>query len=393
MAEHKILVVGGGPVGFLTALGLEQLGARVSLIEAEPAIVNSPRAMVYHWSVLEGLEKLGILDEAKAIGFTKQEFSHWVFQTNERINWSLAALEGSAKHPYNLHLGQNELAAIAARRLAKSPRADLRFGARISDLRQDAAGVTAFVETGGEISEERYDFVIAADGAASTIREKILGLNFFGITHPERFIACNIRYDFRKHGFLLSNLTIDHQHGAIIVRIDDSDLWRFTVMENAALPLEGLTERLDGYFRAYAPDLGDYELVQYSPYRMHQRCADKMRVGRVVLIGDAAHITNPTGGLGLTSGLFDLYHLLEVMEAILHENAPLEALDQYSDARRRMFIERASPQAVANKQLIFHSEPGPLLDINLKRLRRLATEPEAVRQMASFTKSLQTHMK
>jgi len=392
MSDKQVLVVGGGPVGFLTALGLARAGIRVSLVEAEPEIVDSPRAMVYHWSVLEGLDRLGVLDDARKTGFVKQEFSHWVFRTNERINWSLDALDPVTPYPYNLHLGQNELARIAWQHLERLPGTSVRFGTRISGLSQDASGVSVTLQTPQGPVEERYDWVIGADGGGSTVREKLLKLNFFGITHPERFIATNVRHDFRQHGFLLSNLTMDPVYGAIIVRIDDSDLWRITVMEDASLPLDGVPARMDAFYRTYAPGIGDYELVQYSPYRMHQRCADTMRVGRVVLAGDAAHITNPTGGLGLTSGLFDVYHLLEVMTAILLEGASEDHLDTYSDRRRQMFIERASPQAVANKRLIFHAYQDSWLEERLAFLRRLPHEPDVVRQMAGFTKTLETHM-
>lgn len=64
-----VLVVGGGPVGFATALGLARAGVDVALIEAAPVIGDSPRAAVYHWSVLEGLDRLGLLDDVRAAGF------------------------------------------------------------------------------------------------------------------------------------------------------------------------------------------------------------------------------------------------------------------------------------------------------------------------------------
>jgi 3-(3-hydroxy-phenyl)propionate hydroxylase/6-hydroxy-3-succinoylpyridine 3-monooxygenase len=110
-----------------------------------------------------------------------------------------------------------------------------------------------------------------------------------------------------------------------------------------------------------------------------------------VLAGDAAHVTNPTGGLGLTCGFFDSYALYPALAAIVLERAHDEVLDRYSAARRDMFLNRVSPQATLNKQLIFHANGGgQKLEEGLASLRRLATDPEFVFQRLMFTKSLET---
>ncbi len=114
---EDVIIVGGGPVGFINALGLAQAGVRVSVIEAEPQIINSPRAAVYFWSVLEGLGRLGILQEAEAAGVRKQDYTYLVKRTGERVVYSLEILQGRTPYPYNLHLGQHRLADIAMRRL------------------------------------------------------------------------------------------------------------------------------------------------------------------------------------------------------------------------------------------------------------------------------------
>ncbi|WP_417627265.1 FAD-dependent oxidoreductase [Pararhodobacter aggregans] len=393
MGTQHVLVAGGGPAGFITALGLAgRYGIKVTLVEAEPQIVNSPRAMVYHWSVLQGLEDLGILQEAMDRGFTKQDYSFVVHRTDERIHWSLDALESVTKHPYNLHLGQNDLAEIACRRLQTNPLASIRFGTKVTDLVQDDHGVTATLHGPEGTTEERFDWVIGADGGGSTVREKILKMNFFGITWPERFVATNVKLPFEAYGYARANMIMDDVYGAIIAKIDRDDLWRVTFMEDAGLPLDTIRDRIHHFYQAYVPGIerDAYDLVQFSPYRMHQRCTDTMRVGRVVLVGDAAHITNPTGGLGLTSGLFDSYFLTEIMNAIVNEGASHDLLNRYSDERRRIFLEIASPQASRNKQRVFHAYEGAWFDRELTQVRRLATDRDAVLAQATFTRQLQS---
>src|SRR5499427_4824706 len=363
---EDVIIIGGGPVGFISALGLARAGVRVSVIEAEPEIIKSPRAAVYFWSVLEGLGRLGILDAAEAAGVRKQDYTYLVRSTGERIEYSMEVLGGHTPHPYNLHLSQDRLAGIAMRKLQQLSNATVRFGTRLEKLQQDA------------------------DGAGSTVRRQ-LGLSFDGITWPERFVATNVHCDFERHGYARATFVIDGHFGAVIVILSNEGLWRCTYMEDATLPEETFLERLPHVYQTILPDHGSYRLERASPYRMHQRSAERYRVGRVILAGDAAHITNPTGGLGLTSGLLDSYALYPALAAVVLDGADDEVLDRYSTARRDMFVNRVSPQATANKRLVFHANGGGReLEEALKGLRRLATDADFRWQRLMFTRSLET---
>ncbi len=389
MSDDSVLVAGAGPVGLLTALGLARSGVPVTVLESEPAIVNSPRAIVYHWSVLDGLERLGILADVKRIGLPKQDYMYRIFRTGESIRWSLAALADHTAHPYNVHLGQNRLAEVALEHLRTLPRTSVLWNTRVTGLEQDAAGVTVRASTPEGPRELRAGWLVGADGARSAVRQG-LGLEFPGTTWPERFVATNVHYDFERLGLALATLMIDPRYGAIIVKIDASGLWRCTYCEDASLPEEGVLERMPAYFRAILQPGTGYELAQYSPYRMHQRAAERFRLGRVVLAGDAAHVTNPTGGLGLTSGMFDCFVLYEALAAVIHREAGEEVLDRYDEERRRIFWERASPQACENKRLIYHSRDAARLEEDLKTLRRFATDKDFLIERSMFTKRLES---
>ena len=388
--QHSdVLIVGAGPVGVLNALGLARTGLSVTLLDAEQSIGDAPRAMVYHWSVLEGIERLGLLDKAKQVGFTKQDYAWYVYATGEKIELSVGVLDGLVPHPYNLHMGQNRLAGIALDELGRYDNASVRFGTRVTGLVQDDDGVTVSVETAEGTEQLRASYVIGADGAGSVVR-KSLGLGFDGMTWPEVFVATNVRYDFEKYGYARSTLQIDPTYGAIIAKIDDTGLWRVTYAEHPDTPLDRMNDRIPQWYEKLLPGDDEYELVAHRPYRMHQRAASSMRAGRVLLAGDAAHATNPTGGLGLTSGLFDTFVLYDAVAAVVRGTAEDTVLDRYAEERRRTFLEIASPRASANKQFLYHTSDPVRLEEELSKLRAMAADEDLARTNFLFTKQLET---
>jgi len=314
----------------------------------------------------------------------------YVFGTGERISIDMAALAGDTSRPYNVHLGQDKLAEIALSHLRRHSHATVEFGATVTGLTQDDTGVNVHAIANNEARTYRAAWVIGADGARSNVRQA-LGLSFDGITWPERFVATNVRVDFARLGFADATMLIDPKYGCIVARLDNEGLWRCTYCEDASLPEESVLERMPAHFAGILPPADkDYELVQYSPYRMHQRAAERFRVGRVLLAGDAAHVTNPTGGLGLTSGLFDAYVLHEALAAVIKGEIDDSVLDRYSDERKEAFWKFASPPATDAKRLVFHSSDPGVLAEQASFLRQCASDRALARENFLMSKRVET---
>lgn len=387
---HDVIVVGGGPTGFVTALGLAQAGVDVCLIEAEAGINDSPRACVYHWSMLGGLERLGIRKEAERLGYTKDDYLWLVKKTGERLPYDLKVLSSVTPFPYNIQLGQDRLAAICQGRLEAQANAEVHWRTAFTGLAEDAEGITVTAARPAGPIELRARWVIGADGAGSAVR-KALGLSFDGMTWPERFVATNVRHDFESGGYWQSTMVVDDKWGAVIVKITRDGLWRCTYMEDAALPEETYLDRVPEAYRNLLPGTGGYQLVQSSPYKMHQRCAASFRKGRVLLAGDAAHVTNPTGGFGLTTGLFDAFALWPTLALVVLDGADPALLDVWAEERRSIFLDKTSPMACAYKDFVFHAcGGGTKLEAALDGMRRMVSDPDYRLERLMFTKSLET---
>ena len=210
---------------------------------------------------------------------------------------------------------------------------------------------------------------MGADGGRSTVRDA-LGLSFEGYTWPVRLIATNVYYDFERYGFARANFVIDPVHWAVIVKINNDGLWRVTYGEDASLPESRYRERVPEHYAHLLLGGGDYELEATSPFRVHERCADRFRVGRVLLAGDAAHVCNPMGGLGLTSGLLDGMSLGDALAAVILGRADESLLDRYAAERRRVFREVTGPTAAENLRRMSERDPHKKR-LDNERFRRL----------------------
>jgi 3-(3-hydroxy-phenyl)propionate hydroxylase/6-hydroxy-3-succinoylpyridine 3-monooxygenase len=378
MTDDSVIVVGAGTVGLVTALGLARAGIPVRVLEAAPAIPDGARDMVYNWAVLDGLARLGVLPDAERRGLRVTTHAYRVRKTGETIWFDLSALEGVVAHPFNLHVGQGEMTRILLEHLARYPAAEVQWGTSVVGVTQRLDGVTVICEASDGAATYSAGWIVGADGARSIVRRE-LGLGFAGMTWPDRFVAINMRFDFGAMGFAPAAHQIDPVRGAVVAQVDKTGLWRYIYAEHRTLPEESIGERVRQRLCEELPDDADPEIQSFFPYRIHERSADRYRVGRAVLVGDAAHLTNPTRALGMTSGLFDAYALTEALVAVLVDGHDDEILDRYSLVRRRNFLDLASPISADAKEFVFPFHYASGQEVALAELRATAADPVAHR--------------
>jgi 2-polyprenyl-6-methoxyphenol hydroxylase-like FAD-dependent oxidoreductase len=384
MSDHSVVIVGAGTVGLATALGLAQAGARVTVLEAATGPVSAPRDNVYHWSVMPEFDRLGILGEVMANGMISRGWAYRVLRTGETITFEMDLLADELEYPFNVHLAQGAMTAILLANIERLPDTEVAWGTRASAVAQDAAGVTVMAEGPDGARTYRAGWVVGADGASSIVRHE-LGFALAGSTWPERFVASDLRYDFSTLGFRSAGYQVDYEHGAVVARVDESGLWRYIHAESRLLPEHTAAERVAANLASVIPDGSGVQVEQSLPYRIHERSVDRFRSGRMLLVGDAAHLTNPVASCGMTSGLFDSFAAVEALAAVINREATEDVLDHYSSMRRRNFREFASPYSSAVKEFVFSTgDPGRMAD-EVKKYRDIVADPDQAREYVRMT--------
>lgn len=142
--------------------------------------------------------------------------------------------------------------------------------------------------------------------------------------------------------------------------IQDDGLYRVTYGEEPGLSPDELKARMEWKFKTMLPgnpEPDQYKVVNFSPYRMHQRCASRFRVGRILLVADAAHLCNPWGGQGITGGFVDVGGLYDCLAGIFDGKATADILDLYSEKRIEKWKTVIDPVSSENFRRVHDAEP------------------------------------
>jgi len=348
----QVLIAGSGPVGTVAGYYLAQAGVDVIVLEAGATCSEDLRASTFHPPTLEMLDDLGVASDLIAQGLKAPVYQYRNRATGEIFEFDLSELEDISRFPYRLQCEQFKMTRLLSRLIEEHPHGSVEFSSRVAAYEQDDNGVTVFVETPYEIERYRADYVIGADGANSIVR-KWLGIEFEGFTYPEKFLCLSTQWPLEEHFSKLSyvNYVADPNEWVVLLRVPT--LWRVLVPAENSDEDSFLTsdeKKNDVFGRLIGIDQS-VQTEHRTIYRVHQRVAKNYFRNRVVLVGDAAHLNNPLGGLGMNSGIHDAWNLCEKLVAILKEGAdPNELLPRYERQRRTVMQNFVQAQTINNKR-------------------------------------------
>ncbi len=362
MTRDPVIIVGAGPAGLALATSLVLRGVEVVVVESEPKLPLDLRAGTFHPPTLEMLGELGILDDFLAIGIRVPRWQIRGRTEGVIVEWDLSVIADETPYPFRFHCEQFKLTPLLLRRF-EALGGRVRFAHPFLDAVQDEESVTARISApGGAVETIRGRFLVGADGARSAVRQS-MGVAFEGFTWPERFLVVGTEYDLAPHGFTPNAYIADPvDWGAIFKMPGDSPrgLWRILFPTDAELPEEELMDagHIEALLQNFLAKPDPWQVVAKSTYRVHQRVAGDFRAGRMLLVGDAAHINNPLGAFGLNGALHGAFNLAPKLAAAWSDEAPLTLLDRYVRQRRAANIEFVQAQSIHNKHLLEERDPA-----------------------------------
>jgi 3-(3-hydroxy-phenyl)propionate hydroxylase len=351
MNDYEVVVAGAGPVGTVAALILARAGIKVLLLESGAACATDLRASTFHPPTLEIMKALGLSDALHAQGLVAPVYRYHNRRTGAVIGFDLSELADITDYPYRLQCEQWKLTNLATGRLLEHPGAELKFSRRVTGFAQDDDGVTIHIETPTDTETVRAGYLLGCDGSNSIIR-KGLAVEFEGFTYGEKFLCLSTAMPVEAYldNICYVNYMADPEEWLVLLRAPTA--WRVLVPAAEAEP-DGVLLADPKKDRVFAGLLGSdmpVETLHRTIYRVHQRVARQYRFGRVILAGDAAHLNNPLGGMGMNAGIHDVWNLCPKLVEILRNGADDGLIDLYDRQRRTVMGEFIQAQTIRNKR-------------------------------------------
>jgi 3-(3-hydroxy-phenyl)propionate hydroxylase len=388
--NQSVIIVGAGPVGLVTAALLVEHGIPVVVIEACSELPHDLRASTFHPPTLDMLERFGVVAAMIEQGLICRT---WQFRDRKDgviATFELSRLKPDTNHPYRVQCEQWRLGELLYARLKSNPNATIHLGTSASAVRQNAEGVEVDVTVpGGGQDTVLGAFIVGADGIGSVVR-KAMGVNFEGTTIPEIFLTLSTTYDFREAMPDIANIAYLSDPDEWFVLIRTAGLWRALFPVDASLSDAEVTSSVlaEHLLQGAVPRRQPYDVRHRTAYRVHERVASSYVNGRMLIAGDAAHVNNPLGGMGLNGGIHDAFNLSRTLLEVIG-GAPLETLGRYSRQRRQVALDVVQQTTLRNRAILNTREPHARRDY-YDDLRRIVADPVKHRDYVMRTSMIQS---
>ncbi len=332
-AHHPVVVVGAGPVGLVAALDLAAKGHRTVIVERKDNLSDGSRAICWAKRTLEIMDRLGVGQPLLDKGVTWKNGKVF-FDTKQIFAFDLLP-EAGHRMPAFVNLQQYYFEHYCVEAAAKTGLIDIRWREEVQDIAQTGDGVLLTVGTPEGSYRLAADWVIAADGARSKVRQ-LMNLPFEGRVFEDHFLICDFKMKLDRpiERWFWFDPPFNRGRSALLHKQAD-ERWRldFQVGREADRDEEVKPENAANRVRGMLGENVEFTFDWISLYRFQSRRLQKFRHGRVLFAGDSAHQMSPFGARGGNSGVQDADNLVWKLDLVLKGLAPEPLLDTYHDER------------------------------------------------------------
>lgn len=370
METVDVLVVGGGPTGLTAAGDLARVGRSVAVLERRPEPNPASRAFGTMARTLEVLDARGLADDLIGRGATVSGVNLFA---GARVDLTHLA----SRYPFVLVTPQTNVdAALTGYALAQG--AVIHRGAEVVALEQDATGVTLTSRSADGEKIWRAAYVVAADGAHSTVRQ-LVGADFPGRAVLSSVVLADVRLTAGPAGGGLTLGSTRDEFGFLAPYGDGAWFRSMTWDRHHQVPDRAPAteaEVVGVLRRAMGRDVGVAEIGWLSRFHSEERQVTSYRHGRVLLAGDAAHVHSPMGGQGMNTGIQDAANLAWKLDAAL---AGADVLDTYQAERHPIGRRVLLQSGLMLRAVTLHPRPARFLrDLLAPRLLRVPAVRDAI---------------
>ena len=369
MISERVHICGAGPVGVVTALGLCQEGIPVTILEAEDDVCQELRASYFHAPSADILDDVGMLDKLLEGGTKDPDLRFTDTGIGRSVDFNLGVLSRNFRHAYSVSAGQDWFARVAYELLQQYD-CEFRFGHRVVSTVQKENHVVIEIETDEGRKSIASEWLIGCDGGRSEVRRS-QDIRLEGYTWPDRFLLIQTNYDLEPE-FGRLDYRANGPDWRLVIRIPfgpGADDWIYRVVcgiqedtkDEDVLNEPYCQDRL----QELRPSSKPYNITRTLIYSVHQKTAETFRKGHIILAGDAAHLNNPIGGLGLNSGIHDAQNLVEKFSRVWLKKEDDRLLDLYDRQRRfvcRDFIQKISIENKKRNEITDLGEREKMMD-------------------------------
>lgn len=381
MADARpIFIVGAGPVGLTAALALARRGRDVRVLERDPGVCEGSRAICISRRSLQILDRLGAAEPFLETGLGWTQGTSFL---DDKAVFHLEMPMGPDDRFYPfINLQQTYAEAFLVEALTICPRAELRWRATVTDVSEEGEAVRVTWEENGETHTQATPWLIACDGAKSTVR-RLLGLGMQGEAYDKQYLIADIAIDLpwptaRKVWFDPPS----NPGSTVIMHRQPDNVWRFDYQlppeedAEAAQAQDAITARIQSHLETIGFEDRPWQLLWHGLYRAHCLSLPDYRRGRVFFAGDAAHLVPIFGVRGMNSGLEDADNLAWKLDFVAAGQATDALLDTYSVERRGAYADNI---ANARKSTWFMSPPSDGFAIARDAVLELAVHEPGLR--------------